>query len=181
MSVFETIKRRRSIGKMTEQRPSREQIERLLEAATHAPNHHKVEPWEFIALAGKARAELGLIMRESLASSIGDTANEKVQALLNKEGHKPLRSPVLIVVVAKHSTQPKVLDIREHRGHGGGCPEYAFDSRRNGTGLYVAYRRCRLRSTSEEETGPCKGGSYCSFRVCWLCCHSPVGASPQSF
>ena len=50
MHVFDLIKRRRSIGKMTGERPTREQIERLLEAATHAPNHHKVQPWKFIVL-----------------------------------------------------------------------------------------------------------------------------------
>ena len=67
MSVFETIKRRRSIGKMTAERPTRQQIEKLLEAATHAPNHHKVEPWKFFVLAGKAREALGAVMAESLA------------------------------------------------------------------------------------------------------------------
>src|SRR5690348_2712150 len=64
MSVFEIIKRRRSIGKMTPDRPSRQQIERLLEAATHAPNHHKVQPWKFIVLAGGAREELGALMAD---------------------------------------------------------------------------------------------------------------------
>ena len=39
MTVFDIIQQRRSIGKMTDERPTREQIERLLEAATHAPNH----------------------------------------------------------------------------------------------------------------------------------------------
>ncbi|MDQ6643435.1 MAG: nitroreductase family protein, partial [Chloroflexota bacterium] len=66
MTIFETIKNRRSIGKMTDQRPTHAQIEHILEAATHAPNHHKVEPWKFIVLAGKARAEIGAIMASSL-------------------------------------------------------------------------------------------------------------------
>src|SRR6266566_4831196 len=66
MSVFDVIQRRRSIGKMTEERPTRKQIERLLEAATHAPNHHKVEPWRFFVLAGEARKELGEVMAEAL-------------------------------------------------------------------------------------------------------------------
>lgn len=96
---------------MTEECPTRNQVERLLEAATHAPNHHKVEPWQFIVLRGNARAELGVLMRESLASRLENAMNEKAQALLNKEYHKPLRSPVVIVVAAKHSTRPGVLDI----------------------------------------------------------------------
>lgn len=111
MSVFETIKSRRSIGKMTEQRPTRKQIERILEAATHAPNHHKVEPWKFFVLAGRTRAELGTIMVSSLAKRLGDTTNDKMQALLNKEQHKLLRSPVVLVVAAERPHQPNVLSI----------------------------------------------------------------------
>lgn len=111
MSVLEIIKRRRSIGKMTEQRPSREQIERMLEAATHAPNHHKVEPWRFFVLAGKAREELGALMAESLVARLEETTSEKARALLTKERYKLLRSPVVIVVASKYPDNSKVIDI----------------------------------------------------------------------
>ena len=111
MSVFETIKNRRSIGKMTSERPSRGQVERLLEAATHAPNHHKVQPWKFIVLAGKAREELGAVMADSLAGRLVERSSERAQALLNKERGKLLRSPVVIVVAAETSQQPNVLEI----------------------------------------------------------------------
>lgn len=111
MSVFETIKNRRSVGKMTDQPPTRKQIERILEAATHAPNHRKVEPWKFFVLAGTARAALGAIMANSLAARLGDTANGNEQALLNKERNKLLRSPIVIVVAAEQPHQPNVLAI----------------------------------------------------------------------
>src|SRR4051794_13169267 len=48
--VFETIKQRRSVGQVTQEEPTRGQIERLLEAATYAPNHHVTEPWHFFVL-----------------------------------------------------------------------------------------------------------------------------------
>ncbi len=117
MTVFETIKRRRSIGKMTEQRPAREQIETILTAATHAPNHHKVQPWRFIVLAGEARAALGEVMATSLAQRLerigepGVPFDDKKLALLNKERTKFLRSPVVIVVVAERPQQSNVLQI----------------------------------------------------------------------
>lgn len=111
MSVFETIKSRRSIGKMTGQRPTRSQIERILEAATHAPNHHKVEPWKFFVLAGLAREELGAVMAEALAQRLDATSTANTQALLDKERTKLLRSPVVIVVAAAQPEQPKVLEI----------------------------------------------------------------------
>lgn len=111
MHVFDVIKRRRSIGKMTGERPTREQIELLLEAATHAPNHHHVQPWKFIVMSGNAREELGIVMAMSLANRLEETTSEKAQAILNKERNKPLRSPVVIVVAAESPKQPKVMEI----------------------------------------------------------------------
>jgi len=111
MSVFEIIARRRSIGKMTAERPTRAQIERMLEAATHAPNHHHVQPWKFVVLAGSARAELGEVMAEALLARAGDLSAEKGRALLEKERNKLLRAPVVIVVAAEYPRQGKALEI----------------------------------------------------------------------
>jgi nitroreductase len=96
---------------MTSERPIREQIEQLLEAATHAPNHHKAQPWKFIVLASNAREELGKVMALSLAGRIEETSSDKAQAILNKERNKPLRSPVVIVVAAESPNQPNVMEI----------------------------------------------------------------------
>lgn len=111
MSVFETIIRRRSIGKMTAERPTREQIERILAAGTHAPNHHHTQPWKFFVLAGSARAELGEVMAEALLARGDDLSGEKGQAQLAKERQKLLRAPVVIVVAAEHPLQGKALEI----------------------------------------------------------------------
>ncbi|MDQ3044099.1 MAG: nitroreductase family protein, partial [Chloroflexota bacterium] len=46
------IRERRSIGKVGPERPPRELIEQVLEAATWAPNHRLTEPWRFIVIAG---------------------------------------------------------------------------------------------------------------------------------
>ena len=111
MQVFDLIKRRRSVGKMTGERPPRAQIELLLEAATHAPNHHNTQPWKFIVIAGSAREELGTVMAMSLANRLEETSSENAQARLNKERNKPLRSPVVIVVAAESPKQPNVKEI----------------------------------------------------------------------
>lgn len=111
MQVFETITRRRSIGKMTAEQPAREQIERLLEAATHAPNHHGVQPWKFVVLAGGARAELGMVLAEALLARGGDLDTEQGRALLAKEQQKLLRAPVVIVVAAEYPCEGRAVEI----------------------------------------------------------------------
>lgn len=111
MNISETIARRRSIGKMTGECPTRMQIERVLEAATHAPNHHNAQPWKLFVLAGNARVELGEIMAESLLARLGDSESDKGRARLEKERNKPLRAPVLIVAASEYPGQENVLEI----------------------------------------------------------------------
>jgi nitroreductase len=111
MSMFEIIARRRSIGRMTAEVPTREQIERILEAATHAPNHHTVQPWRFVVLAGRAREELGEVMAQSLLRRLGETEEQMSNALLSKERGKLLRSPIVIAVAAEYPKQNGVLEI----------------------------------------------------------------------
>ncbi len=111
MSIIELIKQRRSIGKMTAEVPTRAQVETILEAATHAPNHHNAQPWRFFVLAGKAREELGIIMAESFATRMAEANHEKIDAMIAKERNKPLRAPVLIAVIAEQPKQARELEI----------------------------------------------------------------------
>lgn len=101
VSVRDVIKQRRSIGQMTDEQPSREQIEQLLEAATYAPNHHLTEPWHFFVLTGAARTELGKVLAESLKACMEEPTSKKSQFQLLKECNKPLRAPVVITVAVK--------------------------------------------------------------------------------
>ncbi|HEX2916573.1 MAG TPA: nitroreductase [Chloroflexia bacterium] len=108
---MDVIKSRRSVGKVKPQMPPREVIERMLEAATYAPNHHEVEPWRFIVLAGNAREELGVLMEQVLREKMTETESEKAQAALAKERAKPCRAPVVIAVASLRPQQPKIKDI----------------------------------------------------------------------
>ena len=113
METLEAIATRHSIGKVKPDSVPRELIERLLSAAIQAPNHHLTQPWRFWVLAGKAREELGQVMASALRRKMDDPESTPGQALLAKEAQKPLRAPVLIVVGAKKSDNPKVVPIED--------------------------------------------------------------------
>jgi len=98
LHILDTIKQRRSIGKMNQEQPDRAQIEQLLEAATYAPNHHTTEPWHFFVAMGAARERLGMVMAEALEMRLSERQNARSQLLLEKERTKPLRAPVIITV-----------------------------------------------------------------------------------
>jgi nitroreductase len=94
-------------------RPARELVERIIQAAVLAPNHHKTIPWRFVVLAGRVREELGEVMAASLRARLPDAEGEQARSLLEKERHKPLRAPVLIAVAVVPSRAPKVVEIEE--------------------------------------------------------------------
>lgn len=50
MDVFEAIKKRRSIRAFTPEDVSKEEIEKLLDAARYAPSAGNIQPWEFIVI-----------------------------------------------------------------------------------------------------------------------------------
>jgi nitroreductase len=113
METMEAIATRRSIGKVTPERPPREAIEKMLKAAVQAPNHFQTEPWRFWVLAGGAREELGRAMADVLRETMEDPDSEESRTLLAKEVEKPLRAPVVIVVGSKRSENPKAVPIED--------------------------------------------------------------------
>src|SRR5947209_169123 len=107
--TLHTVRTRRSIPKVRPERPPRELIERMIEAAGQPPNHHRTEPWRFIVLAGTARDQLGDIMADSVRAGLSDPESSEGRAQIEKARSKPLRAPVIIAVAAIPSAQPKVI------------------------------------------------------------------------
>jgi len=107
MELFEALFTRMSIGKVAPDPVPRALIEKILEAAAQAPNHHKVQPWRFIVLTGAARERLGDLMARSLLAREPDAPAEIVAA----ERAKPLRAPVLIAVGVDKPNGPKIVEM----------------------------------------------------------------------
>jgi nitroreductase len=93
---------------MGDERPSREDVAGLLEAAVMAPTHHMTQPWRFIVLAGAAREELGTVMGERVRRELPDDPHlaYKVAA----EAGRTRKAPVIIVVVYVPSDHPKAIE-----------------------------------------------------------------------
>lgn len=112
-AILDALRRRRSAGLVKPDMPPRELVERVIEAATWAPNHHHTRPWRFIVLTGEARLALGEVMASSLKERLPDPTGERAAALLDKERNKPLRAPVVVAVAAAPSSEPRVLEVEE--------------------------------------------------------------------
>ena len=113
MEVIEAITARRSKGKMMrDEMPSRAEVEKVLAAAVHAPNHHDTQPWRFIVVSGEAREEFGEELAAALRDRLAGTEASKLEGLALAEKAKPMRSPVLIVV-GVHSERDDYMTRRE--------------------------------------------------------------------
>ncbi|TAM91599.1 nitroreductase [bacterium] len=108
--IQRAIHARRSIGKMQQEAPPREAVERIVEAATWAPFHKCQEPWRFVIVCGQARARLGEIAaRTADLSRFPVEIHERVAA---KERGKFARAPYVVAVIAEGSESP--VDAEEN-------------------------------------------------------------------
>lgn len=110
--VIDALRNRRSAGVVRPERPTRDEIAHVIEAAAWAPNHHKTEPWRFVVLAGSERERLGDVMANSLHSRL-DPDTDETPILIERERRKPLRAPVIIAVWVCPATSPKVVPEEE--------------------------------------------------------------------
>ncbi|HKO24103.1 MAG TPA: nitroreductase family protein, partial [Chloroflexota bacterium] len=111
--VLQTLRARRSVGRVKPEQPPRALVERVIEAATWAPNHFHTRPWRFVVVAGEARRALGAVMADALREHLEEPDGERAMALLEKERNKPLRAPVVIAVAVVPSPEPRVVEIEE--------------------------------------------------------------------
>ena len=107
MDALEAILTRHSISKVKPDPVPREIIEKLLQAAVQAPNHHQLRPWRFGVLTGGSRAALGEVMAQELKKK----SPEIPDAGMEKERLKPLRAPVLVAVAVEKSADQRVPEI----------------------------------------------------------------------
>jgi nitroreductase len=93
------------IPRVTDEPPSREAIEALLDLAVRAPNHHRTEPWRFYVLAGAERDRLANAIADEAIESGTDPDRARSDARAKVE-----RAPVLVVFTCVPSDDPKVVE-----------------------------------------------------------------------
>ncbi len=111
MDIWEAIRGRRSVGRVSAEPVAREKIERILEAANWAPSHHGTEPWRFYVMTGAGRDVLARAYGDVAAHQAGGTLDAEARA---KHGTKAYRAPVVIAAAVSPSADPKVIVAEEY-------------------------------------------------------------------
>ena len=107
--MIDLILSRSSTKKFADTPIDKDVVERLLAAASRAPDHGLLAPWRFTVLQGESRRVLSDAMQAALREKVPDADAES----LTREGSKALRSPVLIVVSAVTQSHPKVPEVEQ--------------------------------------------------------------------
>ena len=108
MNVTDAIAQRRSIKKFTDRAITREEIERLLDAAVLAPNHKLTQPWRFYVLGANARRNYGLALGDRKARKLPDT--DAANAVREKTAAEYVAFPALIAVAVVQSESPETRE-----------------------------------------------------------------------
>ena len=95
METIKTLLSRRSISKLTSPHPSKAEMKDVYQAALRAPDHSWLRPWKFIEITGDSRNKLAkaFINSTKKLEEIDQERENKIAAL-------PLRSPMIIVIIA---------------------------------------------------------------------------------
>jgi nitroreductase len=94
---------------LIEPAPDDSQLQQIFTVALSAPDHGRLRPYRFITIRGDARHKLADIFGRAIQQREPDVAAEYLQ----KQKDKPLRSPLIVVVVASPIQSPKIPQIEQ--------------------------------------------------------------------
>jgi nitroreductase len=99
MPISDIIANRRSIKRFTPRVVTREELERMLSAATLAPNHKLTQPWRFYVLGPEGRRAYGLALGARKAKKIEDADKAANMRQTVADEHRALPAMLAVAVV----------------------------------------------------------------------------------
>src|SRR3979490_2169469 len=110
MELFTALQTRSSAARLTEPGPSPEDLDHLLQAAAHAPDHGRLKPWRLIVLQGATREAFPVAAGGANRARLPAMTEEQLAA----EREKISRSPTIVVIgCAVNREQSKIPEIEQ--------------------------------------------------------------------
>jgi nitroreductase len=109
MQAIDLLLTRRSARALTEPGPDDGALGLILAAAVRAPDHGRLRPWRFITIRAAARDRFGTLLAGHLKRTHPGTSAEA----LEREAHKALRAPLIVVLAAHVDASVKIPVIEQ--------------------------------------------------------------------
>jgi nitroreductase len=109
--VSQVIASRQTIlpKRLTEPGPHAQELAQLFRAAAAAPDHDLINPWRFLLIPLKKRADLGELFAQALLERDPTASDEQVAQARDKA----LRSPLLMVLIVDAFKGDPAIDLNE--------------------------------------------------------------------
>jgi nitroreductase len=109
LRTLDLLLSRRSTGALTEPAPQGTELDLILEAGLHVPDHGRLRPWRFVLIRGEARTAFG----ECLADAIKARDRTAPPALLERYRAWATRYPLLIAAGVRVRTGHPVPEVEQ--------------------------------------------------------------------
>ena len=117
--ALKNILERNSHRNLVEPIPSKDEMEKVFQAALRAPDHAWLRPSSFIQISGDGLQRLSDIFVDFAEENFDDLTEERIEKYRNA----PFRAPLIVVLVSTKKDHPKVyltkiqiLNIQESGG-----------------------------------------------------------------
>ncbi len=131
--LLDYLLRRRTVETVNlgEPGPSPEQLETILKAAARVPDHGKMFPWYFVVFEGRAREDIGNLLREAYKAEEPGAAEAKLEL----EAGRFMQAPAVVGVISrirkgKHPMWEQILSA------GAACQNLILASHATGFGAH---------------------------------------------
>jgi len=109
MDALHALQQRVSVARLAGPVPDQQTQDNLFKAALRAPDHCMLRPWRFLTISGDARLALGKLFASAQQADNPDMTDVQHQRMLSK----PLRAPLIVVVIAVLTEHPKVPELEQ--------------------------------------------------------------------
>ncbi|MFN3164283.1 MAG: nitroreductase family protein [Pseudohongiellaceae bacterium] len=104
MNAIEALHQRASMPRLDGPAPGQEALDNIFRAALRAADHGLLRPWRFLTIQGESLHRLG-----NLFAAVAEHDNPAMSPTeLDKVRQKPLRAPLIVVVISSPREHPKV-------------------------------------------------------------------------
>lgn len=107
-SALENLLTRSSNNMLTEPVPNASELETIIEAAIHAPDHGRLRPWRFLVIQGDARQEFVKVLQAATKARNPEATEKDLTMLANKFLMQPM-----IIAVGTKMTLGKIMEIEQ--------------------------------------------------------------------
>lgn len=174
--LFELIISRASHGVLLNPAPSAADLDKMIAAATSAPDHGRLKPWRFVVFEGAARERLGEMMAQSLRGRL----KEADDAQAASEARKPMRAPMIVMVIAVAREAKKVPRIEQILSAGAAAENLILAAHALGFGSMWRTGEFVYDPQVKQALGLCEGEDIAGLIYVGSVAALPKSASPKA-